>query len=67
MRAMTGVLQTAIERREWEAAALCLLVAVAEAANRLPPEALEEMLELLAADPPSRPHHRARRPPRKRR
>ena len=60
-----GVLATAIERREWEAAALCLLVAVAEAANRLPPEALEEMLELLAAEGPS--PHRTRRPPRKRR
>ncbi len=44
-----GVLHRAIDERQWETAALCLLVAVAEAANRLPPQALEEMLELLAA------------------
>ncbi len=44
-----GVLHRAIDERRWETAALCLLVAVAEAANRLPPQALEEMLELLAA------------------
>jgi hypothetical protein len=65
--AATGVLQAAIERREWEAAALCLLVAVAEAANRLPPQALEEMLELLAAEAPSPSHHHARRRPGKHR
>jgi len=45
-----GVLHRAIDERKWETAALCLLVAVAEAANRLPPQALEEMLELLAAN-----------------
>ncbi len=44
-----GVLHRAIDERQWETAALCLLVAVAEAANRLPPQAIEEMLELLAA------------------
>jgi hypothetical protein len=53
-----GVLQRAIGARQWETAALCLLVAVAEAANRLPPQALEEMLELLAAAPAT---HRQRR------
>ncbi|HEY5640692.1 MAG TPA: hypothetical protein VIW01_11650 [Dehalococcoidia bacterium] len=45
-----GVLQRAVAAQRWEAAALCLLVAVAEAANRLPPQALEQMLELLAAE-----------------
>ena len=44
-----GVLHRAIDQSQWETAALCLLVAVAEAANRLPPQAIEEMLELLAA------------------
>ncbi len=48
--AEAGILQRAIDERKWETAALCLLVAVAEAANRLPPQALEEMLELLAAN-----------------
>ena len=58
----SGVLQQAIERRQWGAAALCLLVAVAEAANRLPPAAVEEMIELLSAETVSR---QAQRQPRK--
>ncbi len=56
-----GVLQRAIAAQQWEATALCLLVAVAEAANRLPPRALEEMLELLAAEAATQ---RQRRPSR---
>ena len=56
--AEAGVLHRAIDARQWETAALCLLVAVAEAANRLPPQALEEMLQLLAAKTAT---HRQRR------
>ncbi len=55
------VLHRAIDERQWEAAALCLLVAVAEAANRLPPQALEEMLELLAAKTATSRQRRKRR------
>lgn len=47
---MTGpksTLAAAIERRNWELAALCLLVGVAEQAARLPPETLERLLDLL--------------------
>ena len=54
-----GVLDRAIDARQWETAALCLLVAVAEAANRLPPQALEEMLDLLAAKTAT--HHQRRK------
>ncbi len=54
------VLHRAIDARQWETAALCLLVAVAEAANRLPPQALEEMLELLAAKTATRRQRRKR-------
>lgn len=43
----TRVLAVAIERRNWPLAAVCLLVGVAEAASRLPPETLESLLELL--------------------
>lgn len=43
----TSVLVLAIERRDWSLAALCLLLGVAEAAARLPPETLESLLELL--------------------
>ncbi len=56
-----GVLHRAIDERQWEAAALCLLVAVAEAANRLPPQALEEMLELLVAKTATHRQRRKRR------
>ncbi|MCH7809094.1 MAG: hypothetical protein IH863_00765 [Chloroflexi bacterium] len=56
-----GVLHRAIDERQWETAALCLLVAVAEAANRLPPQALEEMLELLAAKTATHRQRRKRR------
>ncbi len=56
-----GVLHRAIDARQWETAALCLLVAVAEAASRLPPQALEEMLELLAAKTATNRQRRKRR------
>jgi len=42
-----AVLPIAIERREWRLVALCLLIGVADAASRLPPETLESLLELL--------------------
>ncbi|MEX0799851.1 MAG: hypothetical protein WD379_01375 [Dehalococcoidia bacterium] len=41
-------LATAIERKQWELAALCLMLGVTEAAAALPPEAVEGLLELLA-------------------
>ena len=43
-----SALAVAIERREWELAALCLLVGVAEAAAALPADAVEGLLEVLA-------------------
>ena len=43
----TLALPVAIERRVWTLAALCLLLGVADAASRLPPETLENLLELL--------------------
>ncbi len=43
-----GVLHRAIDARRWETAALCLLVAVAEAADRLPPQALENRAQRVA-------------------
>ena len=54
------VLHRAIDARQWETAALCLLVAVAEAASRLPPQALEEMLKLLAAKPATQQRRKRR-------
>ena len=43
----TSTLALSLERREWSLAALCLLLGVADAASRLPPETLESLLELL--------------------
>ena len=43
----TSVLALALERQEWSLAALCLLLGVADAATRLPPETLESLIELL--------------------
>ena len=54
------LLEIAIERRDWETAALCLLLGVARAARALPPGALEEMIELLEGPPPPRRHREKR-------
>lgn len=43
----TSTLAIAIERKNWELVALCLLLGVAEVASKLPPETLERLLELL--------------------
>ncbi|HEY7467313.1 MAG TPA: hypothetical protein VIB47_11545 [Dehalococcoidia bacterium] len=47
---VTG-LAVAVERREWQVVALYLLLGVAEAASRLPPESLAELLDLLGGAP----------------
>ena len=40
-------LAVAIASRQWELAALCLLLGVTEAAARLSPEAIDGLLEIL--------------------
>jgi hypothetical protein len=40
-----------IRRRDWERVALLLLVAMAEAARRLPPDGIDDLLALLAEAP----------------
>ena len=49
-----SVLALALERQAWSLAALCLLLGVADAAARLPPETLESLLELLERTPGGR-------------
>ncbi len=58
--ASTGMrtLTVALERREWELAALCLLLGVTRAAAGLPPDAIEAMVEVLSAEPPGRERRR---------
>ena len=60
-----SALRVAIEREDWEAAALCLALGVVRAARKLPPGAIEEMIGQLGLDD-ERPH-RDRRPRRGRR
>ena len=58
----TLALPLAIECRAWSLAALCLLLGVADAASRLPPETLENLLELLGGQvKPASTRHNARR------
>ncbi len=52
-----SLLAIAIERREWELAALCLLYGVVKAAEALPPDAVEALLEMLAVDEPAQRRH----------
>ena len=61
MKRSRSLLAAAIEREDWEAAALCLLLGVTRAARKLPPETVEEMIELLAEAPPPRKRQRRRR------
>ena len=48
---MAATLAIALERKEWTLAALYLLLGVAEAASRLPPDTFESLLELLEGMP----------------
>jgi hypothetical protein len=45
-----SLLAVAIEREEWEVAALCLLIGAVEAANKLPRETLEALLDEVALE-----------------
>ena len=49
-----ATLAIAIERQQWELAALCLLLGVARVAAALPPDAVEGLLEVLDAGPERR-------------
>ena len=55
---MSGLLATAIAEERWDVAALCLVLGVARAARALPPDTVDALVELLAAEP-ERPSHRA--------
>ena len=58
-----SLLARAIEEENWEVAALCLLLGVVQAAEKLPRETLDALLDELEMD--DRPHRA--RPTRKRR
>lgn len=56
-----SLLAFAIERRDWELAALCLLVGVTIQARRIPPGAVDEIIAELAGDDAPRRHRQRRR------
>jgi len=60
-RPAPGVLALAIERRQWELAAVCLALGVTRAARALPPQALEELIAILSVAPTPRARKRLRR------
>ncbi len=45
---MTTAVAAAVRRRDWERVALYLLLGVSRAAQKLPPETLTELLDLLS-------------------
>jgi hypothetical protein len=63
-----SLLAQAIEREDWEVAALCLLLGAVEAANKLPRETLDALLDELGLElePPVRARHGGRRGRRRR-
>ena len=42
--------ELAVEQKQWEVVSLYLLLGVAEAASKLPPESLSALLDLMASD-----------------
>ena len=51
----------AIDKREWRLVSLYLLLGVSEAASRLPPETLSELVDLLGGEQAGRVHERRQR------
>ncbi len=45
-----GALALSLQRREWERAALCLLVATAMVVRRMPQDGIDELIALLAGE-----------------
>ncbi len=53
---MSSLLAIAIAQERWDVAVLCLLLGVSRAAEALPPDAVDALIELLALEP-ERPGH----------
>jgi hypothetical protein len=56
-----GLLEAAMQRGEWELAALYIIAGFFEAASKLPPGALEEALDMLAIEDHPRRRYRRKR------
>ena len=49
-KAMATLLATAITQQRWDIAALCLLLGLAQALSKLPPDAIEGVLDVLDSE-----------------
>jgi hypothetical protein len=54
------LLDVAIEREDWDTAALCLLLGAVKVLSAIPPETLEEMIEMLSETPRRRTERQRR-------
>jgi hypothetical protein len=54
-------LAVAVEKREWRLVSLYLLLGVTEAASRLPPETLSDLIDLLGGEPETKAPRRETR------
>lgn len=54
MKRADNLLAAAIERKDWEAAAVVIIAGAHDITRLLPPDVIEQMIELLAEDPPQR-------------
>lgn len=54
-----SLLDVAIEREDWELAALCLIAGFLEVLQELPPDAAESLVEIMATED-EQPGHRRR-------
>ncbi|MEO8457192.1 MAG: hypothetical protein ABI559_05210 [Chloroflexota bacterium] len=54
MKRQKSAFELAIEREDWDAAAVFLVYTTYQMMQIFPPEAIEELVELLADEPPSR-------------
>jgi hypothetical protein len=45
-----SALAAAVQRKDWDFVALCLLIGLARTAEKFPPQTLDRLLDLLATD-----------------
>jgi hypothetical protein len=55
------VLRLAIQRRDWEAAAVCVLLGVSRAARALPDDGIDEIIAELTSELDAPAHHHKRK------
>ena len=54
-RGPVSAMSKALEKREWEVVAVCLLRGLVQAASALPPDAVHQLVEALEGDERAKP------------